>query len=66
MATETVSASDVKVGDKIHFPNSRHAQEVTEATLDEHGYVTLRASETHWTVPQDWDIRKEELSDAGE
>ena len=54
--TQTKKASDVEIGDLLHFPNSRHPQEVTMTQKDE-THITFEAgSATRWVVPLDQDV----------
>lgn len=59
MTTTKIKASEVNIGDKIHFPNSRKPQAVE--TIEQQGdNINFVAGDAKWLVPADWDIRKED------
>lgn len=55
---ETVEARSLKVGDKIKFPNSRHAQEVLSIE-DENGKLRLRGPQVAWLVTPHFGVQRE-------
>lgn len=67
---ESVKASEIKEGDEIWFPNSRHPQAVTSIEVSDIGddHVTLHADETQWHCPVGFDVerRKVQVPDGGE
>ena len=57
--TESKKASTLEVGDKLHFPNSRMAQEVTMRQLGEE-HITVEGTEgVRWVVPLNFDVNVE-------
>lgn len=63
MSTKTKPASEITTGDRLYFPNSRHAQEVTFVSIDKQGdedYVSVQAGEdTRWVLPIGFSVNVE-------
>lgn len=61
MTITNIKASEVKPGDKIKFPNSRHAQviETCEVQGDNINLVS-EGGEAKWLVPNDWNVKRED------
>lgn len=49
-------ANELEVGDKLHFPNSRHAKEITFISKDETHVTVEGGVDTRWVVPLDRDV----------
>lgn len=58
MSKVKVPAGDVKVGDKLYFPNSRKAQEVEEVNVVE-GIAIIKADRAEWNVPVETEVEKD-------
>lgn len=57
--SETVRASEIEVGDEVHFPNSRKPQEVAGVLANiETGVITLVARDANWQLGPDADVRR--------
>lgn len=54
--TATKKANEIKLGDLVHFPNSRHAQEVTFVEHNEES-VTIATDGTQWVIGLDKDVQ---------
>lgn len=65
MTTKTIKAGEVEAGMKVHFPNSRRAQEVeTIETRPGLGNNVERkvfhSGDAQWDCPADYDVKVEE------
>lgn len=58
--SEVVLASELSVGDLLHFPNSRGAQAI-ESIVDEAGNRAITTGDTTWNVPSDFEVRREQV-----
>lgn len=59
-SSEKVLASQLLVGDRIHFPNSRGAQEIASIVDDEEsGSRAVTSGDTTWTLQPDTEVRRE-------
>jgi hypothetical protein len=54
--TITKTANEVVIGDLLHFPNSRHAQEVTFLEHNE-ASVTFGTTGTQWVIALDKEVQ---------
>lgn len=58
--SEKVAASQLLVGDRIFFPNSRTAQDIESIVDDEDtNSRAVTAGTTCWTVQNDYEVRRE-------
>lgn len=54
------SASEIKEGDQVYFPNSRHPQEVKSVSPAKVGpSITVRCDTASWSLASDYPIAVE-------
>lgn len=59
MKSETVKATEIKEGDEVFFPNSRHPQTVTKVEHDPVARTnTLHAEEAQWVCADTYDVKR--------